>query len=205
MTRLIDFRLYVITDRARCVPRPLVDVIHDACAAGVRAVQLREKDMPRKELKQLAEACLGVTRRHGALMFLNQHQPLEGIQVDGLHFPESTPALPEVADTLAGASTHSIESATAAAAAGADFVTFGPVYETPSKKQFGPPQGIDALAAICSAVDIPVFALGGVTPERVSECVAAGAHGVAVIGAIMESIDVVATVERFKDALGGAL
>ncbi len=205
MTRLIDFRLYVITDRARCAPRSLLDVIDDACAAGVRAVQLREKDLPHDELRRLAVETLDVTRRHGALMFLNQHQPLEGIQVDGLHFPESTPSLPKVADTLAGASTHSLESATAAAAAGADFITFGPVYETPSKKQFGPPRGIAALAAVARAVDIPVFALGGVTPERARECVAAGAHGVAVIGAVMESKDVAATVKRFKDALGGTL
>ena len=93
------------------------------------------------------------------------------------------------AGTLLGRSTHSVERALAAEAEGADFVTFGPVYDTPSKRAYGPPLGLEALRAACGRLRIPVFALGGVSLDRIRECRAAGAWGVAMIGAVWEAPD----------------
>jgi thiamine-phosphate pyrophosphorylase len=203
----IDFRLYVITDRHRCAPRALESVVAEACEAGVRAVQLREKDIHERDVPDVVGRLRGIVRPSGARLILNHHQRFkETPLVDGFHFPDGTkiPAgLREQFPTaLIGVSTHSIAAALAAAGSGADFVTFGPVYATPSKMAFGPPQGLEALAAAVAAATIPVFAVGGITPERAAACRGAGAHGVAVIRAIMESADVAATVGAFENTLG---
>jgi len=90
---------------------------------------------------------------------------------------------------LIGVSTHSIREIRIACEKGADFVTFGPVYATPSKAVYGAPQGLRALAEACNNCSLPVFALGGITPERTAEAHAAGAHGIALISAIIASAD----------------
>jgi thiamine-phosphate pyrophosphorylase len=87
---------------------------------------------------------------------------------------------------------------------GADFVIFGPVYDTPSKRQYGPPQGLAALERVASAVRLPVLAVGGITPARVGEVQRAGAAGVAVIGAILGAERPGDAVKQFLDVLGRA-
>jgi thiamine-phosphate pyrophosphorylase len=84
-------------------------------------------------------------------------------------------------DFLIGASCHSLEAAKAAVRDGADYIFFGPVFATPSKAKFGEPQGVKKLAAVCSAVSVPVISIGGITVENAGECVAAGAAGIAAI------------------------
>jgi len=87
------------------------------------------------------------------------------------------------AEFLIGVSTHSLDEARAARAGGADFVVFGPVFETASKRVYGEPQGIDTLAAVARELgEFPVVAIGGVTLENAGECFDAGASGVAAIG-----------------------
>src|SRR5205085_11753509 len=84
-----------------------------------------------------------------------------------------------------GASVHSLEEARDAEKKGADWVVFGPVYDTPSKRAYGPPQGVERLAIVARRLKIPVLAIGGITPERVPEVIAAGARGVGVISGIL--------------------
>jgi thiamine-phosphate pyrophosphorylase len=88
-----------------------------------------------------------------------------------------------------------------AEAKGADWVVFGPVYDTPSKRRYGAPQGLDALAKVSGRVRIPVIAIGGITPARVGDVRAAGAHGVAAIAAILDAPSPADVVQRFLDAL----
>ena len=212
---MVDFRLYVITDRKSCAPRSLQSVVREACDAGVRAVQLREKDLPKKELEEYAGRLLTITRERGAKLLLNWKDAVEEAQdaflaaslgTDGFHYPDGVPFPHELRarfpKLLVGISTHSQAAAVAAAAEGASFVTFGPVFSTPSKKSYGQPQGLDALARVATAVTIPVFAIGGVTPENAADCMAAGAHGVAVVGAVMKAQDIPGVVRRFEAALG---
>jgi thiamine-phosphate pyrophosphorylase len=104
---------------------------------------------------------------------------------------------------LVGRSTHTIEGARHAARGGADFVTFGPVYDTASKRGHGSPQGVERLREVCAAVPVPVFAIGGVTVDRIAECLQAGARGVAMIGAVWDDPDPAAALRRCLDAVAG--
>jgi len=90
-------------------------------------------------------------------------------------------------DLIVGVSTHSLEGAHLAETQGADYITFSPIYETPSKASYGPPQGLDSLRQVTQAVRLPVLALGGITLHRVPECLEHGAFGVALISDIWNS------------------
>ena len=212
---MIDFRFYLITDRQRCAPRALQAVVREACDAGVKAIQLREKDLSRDDLQGYTTRLLEITSERGAHLIINRGVALGSTEdvffaaslgANGFHFPDSEPFPHELRKRfpklIVGVSTHSSERALAAAAEGADFVTFGPVFDTPSKKPYGPAQGLDALSEVCSTCGIPVLAVGGITPENAGECVAAGAHGVAAIGAVMAAPDVTSAVEGFRQSLG---
>lgn len=204
---MIDFRLYLVTDRTACAPRELVDVVKEACTAGVRAVQLREKDLDTEALDTLARQLLTETRAAGARLLLNQHKGVATkAAVDGIHFPEDAPGLHAMGERfpgmIAGASAHSRAAAQLAAADGADFVVFGPVFDTPSKAEYGPAQGLTALEEVAAGVPVPVFAIGGITPGNATQCIESGAHGVAVVRAIMGAADVNAAVGAFANVLG---
>ena len=110
---------------------------------------------------------------------------------------------PIVRDALTwGVSTHDVEGAKAAEAAGADFITFGPVYATASKAGMGEPTGLGGLERVTTAVSLPVFALGGVSPDRCHACLESGAHGVAAISAVWNAEDPVKALHQFEAALG---
>ena len=212
---MFDFRLYLITDRKICAPRSLQSVVREACDAGVRAVQLREKDLSQTELGEYASRLKEITQARDTKLLINRRDPVEEAEdaflaasmgTDGFHFPDGVPFPHELRARfprlLVGVSTHSVGGAVAAAAEGASFITFGPVFETPSKASFGPPLGLDALAKATASVTIPVFAIGGVTPENTTDCLKAGAKGVAVVGAIMTAKDIAAVVKKFESVLG---
>jgi len=197
-----DFRYYLITSRKACAPRPLTEVVQKACEAGVQAVQLREKDLSGKALCELAHQIREVTTRFGVRLFINGRPDVaKVIAADGVHCPEE--GFPPSAvrqywsQFSIGVSVHSLEAAKKAEKEGADFLLFGPVFFTPSKEEYGKPQGTDRLKKICESTSIPVFAVGGVTPAKVSECLQAGAYGVAGISALMEADDVSGKVEAF--------
>ncbi len=189
--RQVDFSLYLITDRRLCGNEGLAGRIARALEGGVRAVQLREKDLDTRELFELGKEIRAMTSGFGARLFVNDDAALAlAIGADGVHLSQN--GLP--ADIcrkiiephmLIGVSTHSPDEAIEAEENGADFITFGPVYHTASKAQYGPPVGMDSLRAACAAVDIPVFALGGIDASNISEALSAGADGVAMISAIL--------------------
>ena len=209
---MIDFRFYLVTDRTRSAPRTLASVVHDACVSGVRAVQLREKDLSETDLVSAATRLVRLMRPHGAKLFVNASPFVDrdtaGLLaaspgVDGFHIPDDPALLAEFRaqfpKLLIGASTHSVDGVRNAAASGADFVTFGPVFATPSKH--GRVQGIEALRDACAAEKIPVFAIGGVTPENARSCLDAGAHGVAVVGAVMGATSARSAVRAFAESM----
>lgn len=206
---MIDFRLYLITDRHQCAGRPLVEALRAACEAGVRAVQLREKDLSPREVFELAEEVQAVLRPGGARLFINDRADVaRAAGAAGVHLPEN--GLPVGAarralgpEGLVGVSTHDPDGARRAEDAGADFVAFGPVFFTPSKAVYGPPVGLGGLEAVARRVAIPVFAIGGVRPGRARPCLDAGARGVAVISAVLSAPEPGATVREFAKELGG--
>ena len=205
----LGFRLCLVTDRAM-VAGALEDAVEACLAAGLRAVQLREKDLRARDLLAVAHTLRDSTRRHDARLFVNDRADVAlAVGADGVHRAGSslpTEVLRAISPpgALIGASVHSIADARAAEPEGADFLFFGPVYDTASKRRYGPPQGVAVLERVASAVRLPVFAIGGVTPVRVGELVRAGATGVAVIGAILGAAGPGDAVKMFLDVLGKA-
>jgi thiamine-phosphate pyrophosphorylase len=188
----VDFSLYLITDRKQLPPgRDLVETVAAALEGGVRAVQLREKDLAAAELYPLARELRELTARHGARLLINDRLDVAlAVEADGVHLgghslPVAVARKILGPGRLIGVSTHRPEEVAAAQRGGADFATFGPVFFTPSKAAFGEPVGLDRLREACSTTTLPVFALGGVTRERLPELRAAGVRGVALITAIL--------------------
>ena len=205
----LGFRLYLITDRAASA-RPPVDVVEECLAAGLRAVQLREKDLEARPLLAMARALREATRAHGARLLINDRADValaagaDGVQRTHTSLPVAALRAITPAGFLVGASTHSLAEARRAESDGADFVVFGPVYDTPSKRAYGPPQGLPALEQVAGALTRPVIAVGGLTPARVPEVLAAGAAGVAVIRDIYAAERPGEKTKAFLDALGSA-
>jgi thiamine-phosphate pyrophosphorylase len=185
-------RLVLVTDRHATQGRDLEAVVAAALDAGLPAVQLRDKDLEGGALFALAERLRVATRARGAVFFVNDRVDVAvAVGADGVHLGgESLPArvvrplLP--AGMLIGVSTHAPDQVAGAAA---DFAFFGPVYDTPSKRPFGVPQGVARLADAVRAAAIPVLAIGGVSVEHVAALRAAGAHGGAVIRAVLAADD----------------
>lgn len=205
----LGFSLYLVTDRSSTA-RSLPDVVEECLAAGLKAVQLREKDLAVRELLDLASTLRESTQRHGARLLINDRADVAlAVNADGVQRThESLPvaALRGIATPpfLIGASAHSEAEACAAVGDGADFVVFGPVYDTPSKRRYGAPQGVEVLRRVAASVSRPVIAIGGVTAERVRELRGAGAAGVAVISAIISAARPADATKAFLDALGSA-
>jgi thiamine-phosphate pyrophosphorylase len=186
-----------VTDRkalpgaANAQLRLLLEKMENAASAGVDWIQIREKDLPARELFALVKEAVRTISRACRILVNDRLDVALAAGAGGVHLGgQSIPV--EAAkqfvkeknphgDFLVGLSAHSLESAQAAEKNGADYVIFGPVYESPSKMAFGPPQGIGQLAEICGSVSIPVIAIGGVTVENASDCAAAGAAGIAAI------------------------
>jgi thiamine-phosphate pyrophosphorylase len=204
---VVDFTLYLITDRS-VTKLPLVEAVRRALEGGVRAVQLREKDLPVRELLSLAQELRALTREFGAKLFINDRVDVAvAVDADGVHLgSESMP--PEAVrrivgrKMLIGISTHSLDEAKAAESAGADFITFGPVFETPSKKAYGPPAGIAVMSAVKKQVRIPLFALGGVKTVNIPGVLAAGADCMAMISAVLAADDIRKAAEEMNRRIG---
>ncbi len=191
----VDFKLYLITDRKQ-TNLPLPEAVRLALEGGVKAIQLREKDLPVRDLLQLARELRILTRDFGARLFINDRVDVAlAVDADGVHLGhQSMP--PEPVKKLAGAkllvgvSTHTIEEAKAAETGGADFITFGPIFHTPSKAEFGAPVGLESFKIAKKAVQIPVFGLGGIKGGNINQVFNYGADCISMISAIFSAEDI---------------
>jgi len=190
--------LYLVTDGqiARKNNTTLLDAIEKALEGGVRFVQLREKALEGRELLRLARSLRELTAAFGARLMVNDRVDIAILSdADGVHLGQKSisPADARIllgAEKLIGVSTHSYEEALDAHGEGADFITLGPVFHTPSKAAWGDPVGVGLLQKVAGALSIPVYAIGGITVERLESVLAAGAAGAAVISAVLGSDDV---------------
>ena len=205
-----QLRLCLVTDRTQLRGRDLVAVVDECLAAGLPAVQVREKDLAVVDLAALCRRLRAPTRERGALLIVNDRVDValatraDAVQRTGTSLPLEDIRVIAGARLRVGASVHSLEDAIEAEAKGADWLVFGPLFDTPSKRAYGPPQGLDALAKVTGRVRVPVIAIGGITPIRVREVRSAGAHGVAAIAAILAAPSPGDAVRRFLEALAAA-
>ena len=189
------FDLYLVTDRNLTHGRDLVWVLERALDGGVKAVQLREKDLSGKELYSLAERVTRLCQRYNAQLFINDRVDVAlAVDAAGVHLGETSMPVPAARSLLGahcsiGVSTHSLDGARRAEQEGADFLVFGPVYFTPSKADFGAPQGLKALQIIVENSTLAVYAIGGIKAENLLEVKSVGSRGVALISAIMSAED----------------
>ncbi len=210
---MVDFDLYLITDRLRLSKagkspvsgqgsrggqpeRSLSVAVRKALKGGVRVLQLREKDMQTRELLKLAYRMRKLTGEFGARLFINERFDIAlAVGADGVHLTQNSIPVGAVRDAVGkrlmiGVSTHSLKEARVAEKGGADFITLGPVYRTSSKLKYGVPVGLDTLSRVCAKIKIPVFAIGGIKRQRINEVKKAGAYGVAMISEIFGAADI---------------
>ena len=185
--------LLVITDR-KVARRPLPEIA-DACfAGGCRWLSLREKDLPHDERVALLRDLVAAGARHGARVTVHEDvAAARAAGAGGVHLPSGgSPAAARQAlgdGALIGISAHDYADIVHAETEGADYVTLSPIFATASKPAYGPALGVDELADLAAKSLVPVVALGGVDAATVGSCLAAGAAGVAVMGAVMTAAD----------------
>ena len=173
------------SERAR-----ILETIREATGDGVSMMQIREKQLPARLLFDLVSEVVKVRIGTPARIFVNERADVAlAAGADGVHLPEDS-LTPDVirktvtAELIVGRSVHSIESAMQSAAAGAEYIFFAPVFETPGKTE---PVGLEELKRVCDALPgFPVIALGGIDESNVADALDAGASGIAAIRSLHE-------------------
>ena len=188
-----DFDLFLITDRKLTQGHDLLWVLERALDGGVRAIQLREKDLDGRELFRLADKISTLCRRYDAQLIINDRIDValavdaSGVQLGKTSLPIETARSLLGAEKLIGFSSHNVKEAIDAEHSGANFLLFGPVFFTPSKAPFGAPKGVEALKELVEKVAFPVYAIGGINTASLTEAMATGVRGVALISAIISA------------------
>jgi len=189
--------------------RLLLEKMESAARAGVDWIQVREKDLSGRELAALVSEALRRVPNSCRVLVNDRLDVACATRACGVHLGEQSLPVDHAKrlvrerefarEFLVGVSTHSAEAARVAEGNGADYVIFGPVYETPSKAAYGPAQGLERLAEVCRSVSIPVIAIGGITMENARDCRAAGPAGIAAIRLFQEAADVATVVRAMRE------
>ncbi len=181
--------------------------MRQALAAGIRFFQYRCKSASRRSIFEVSALLARIASDAGALFIVNDHADIAvAIDADGVHLGQDDLPI-EFArallgnNKLIGISTHGLDQALAAEAAGADYIGFGPLFTT-ATKDAGRPQGIQTLSVIKQAVTLPVIAIGGINHANVHDVIRAGADGVAVISAILSDKNITASAEKMLRLIG---
>ncbi|ADU51955.1 thiamine-phosphate diphosphorylase [Thermaerobacter marianensis DSM 12885] len=196
--------VHLITDRGTAPD--LVGAVASALSGGVHWVQLRDKSPAARDLLELARRIQPLCQDHRAGLLINDRLDVAlAAGCHGVHLAKKSLPVKEArrlvpANLLVGVSVHSVEEAVAAAADGADYVTFGSVFPTRSHPG-RPAAGVDLLAQVVHAVNIPVLAIGGITPDNVDAVLATGVAGVAVISSILAEADPARAAARLRETM----
>lgn len=195
--------LYFITNRKLCYPKPLEEVIHKALDAGIRFVQLREKDLNSLDLYILAKKVKNLTDQYGAYLLINDRVDIAlSIEAEGVHLTETSLPTEKVRRLLGnnkiiGKSIHLPIAISKKGFTDIDFVTLSPVFNNPGKEYKTKIIGIDRLKKAVSITPVPVYALGGITPDNVKKVRNAKVYGIAVSSGILKASDIKKSVEEY--------
>ncbi|MCC6544308.1 MAG: thiamine phosphate synthase [Nitrospirae bacterium] len=202
----VDFSLYLVADVEQ-IKEDLFSSVKMAIDGGIKAVQLRGKNLSARELLKIGERLRHLTNIESVKLFINDRIDVAmAIEADGIHLGQNSMPVRLVKEIsgdrfLIGVSTHGLKEAMDAEEGGADLITVGPIFETESKLRYGSPIGLTKLSDVCEKIKIPVFAIGGINMERVDSVMREGAHGVAVISAILKAESVHDATVKMLDEL----
>jgi thiamine-phosphate pyrophosphorylase len=185
--------------------------VKGALKAGVKAIQLREKDLSTRELLGMAYRMRVLTSEYRAMLFINDRTDIALCAgADGVHLGQA--GLPAYAvrkaaggRLLIGVSSHSLQEAHIAEKEGADFITFGPLYQTPSKLKYGRPVGLEALNKVAGEIGIPVFGIGGIKRDTIKAVMRSGAGGIALISGILGEADTKTAAGNYLEEINMAI
>ena len=196
--------IYIITNERVFKEEDPLGLISDLLKTGADIIQLRDKDAPVKNLIKIGHAIKKLTERFHAFFIINDRPDIAyACNADGLHIGQEDVAISAARSILGngkeiGVSTHSLAQARRARSEGADYISVGPIFHSSTKPHLKP-VGVELLRDIRKKIDLPIIAIGGITPENVEEALAAGADIVAVSSFVFNTIETaVDAVERLK-------
>ncbi len=205
MKPLAAARLYGIVDLGYLSAETAPVAAERLLQGGVDVLQLRAKNTPLPLIADLAREIHGLTQAAGVPLILNDHPGLlRDVPAEGAHVGHDDMSVAEARraagrECLIGKSTHSFEQALTAAANGADYIGFGPLFATPTKPG-REPIGLGDIAKVCSTVKIPVFCIGGIKPGNLPEVIAAGAQRVVIVSGWLQADDISSAVRATRAA-----
>jgi thiamine-phosphate pyrophosphorylase len=194
MKPISDCRLYGILDTAYCNPAAMPAMLAAMLRGGIDIVQLRAKDLANDRIVELARALHPQTAAAGVPFIVNDYPALAAeAGVEGAHVGQEDMGIAEARrmagpGKIIGLSTHSVAQATAAAAAGPDYIGFGPLFATPTKPDYTP-IGVDQINEVHRRVTMPVFCIGGIKRENLALVAASGARRVVIVSGILNAND----------------
>ena len=201
--RFLETDLYMVITESFCGGRSALDVLDACLAAGVRLIQLREKELDGDALYERAEAFRARTQRVDALLIINDRVDLAlAVHADGVHLGQNdlpiSAARAIAPGLLFGISTHTAEQAITAQEAGADYVNVGPIYTTQTKTTPMGPLGLEGLDEIVPHLEIPYSCMGGIKASNIADVVARGCRHPAVVTAVTQAKDVHAAASELR-------
>lgn len=206
MLPVTSARLYGILDLGYVARMESAAVTARILAGGIDIIQLRAKNISPEEIEAIARSIHPLTGEAGVPLIINDHAEIAArIDAEGVHAGQDDPSVAEVREavgnnSLIGKSTHSREQALAAAAEGADYIGFGPIFSTPTKPDYRP-IGLDDIAWVHERVDIPIFCIGGIKKENVQTVIDAGAKRVVIVSGILHAGDIESYIQDVKAIL----
>ena len=199
-------RLYGILDLGYIARSDAARVTSEMIAGGVDIIQLRAKALDRESITRIASELHGITSAANVPLIINDHPEVAGaVPIEGVHVGQDDRDIATVRaivqrDCIVGKSTHSLEQATRAAAEGADYIGWGPLFATPTKPDYIP-IGLDGIAAVHAAVQVPIFCIGGIKLANLPEVLAAGARRVVIVSGLLQTPDVAQYARAAKSLL----
>lgn len=193
--KLIDYSLYLVTDRGLSRGRPTPDIVRAAVRGGVTCVQLREKACSTREFIAEALAVRDFLKSRGIPLIINDRVDIAlAVGADGVHLGQGDMPLSMARSILGkskiiGISAESLRDAVEAESAGADYLGVSPIFATPTKTDTAAPLGLEGLRAIRREVKLPLVAIGGLNASNAAAVIAGGADGVAVVSTIVAAED----------------